>query len=406
MLKRLRIKFIVIMMTIISLMLMIILGLILHFTQRNFDINGMEIMRNTLMEQSAPRRPDGHQPFVPFPYFILGYDEAGEIFSNGGEDYFDLSDTAFLEELISKTEDTGMSGLLRSYKLRYMRVMTPDNGERIIFMDASSELSAMEGLIRNCVLIGAASLLVFFALSVFLARVIVKPVEQAWNQQRQFVADASHELKTPLAVISTNTELLCAPGYEAAEKGRFAENIAAVTKQMRSLVEGLLELARVDNGTMQMNMERLDMSALVSDALLLFEVLYYENGLSLESAVAENIYLKGSAQHISQLMEILLDNAMKYSHPGSCVKVRLERQSSHCFLTVENSGEAISHADLKNIFKRFYRADKARSAEGSYGLGLAIAESIVKAHKGRIWAESDKGTNRFFVRLPIASSAV
>ena len=402
MLKRLRIKFIVIMMTIVALMLMVILGLVLHFTQRNFLMNSMEVMRNTIMEQSAPGRPDGRQPFVPFPYFILGYDEEGALISRGGEDYFDLSDIGFLEELMALTEDDQMAGLLRPYKLRYLRMPTPDGEQRVIFMDASSELSAMEGLLRNCVLIGAASLVVFFALSVFLARVIVKPVEQAWNQQRQFVADASHELKTPLAVISTNSELLCSADYEAADKKRFAENIASVTGQMRSLVEGLLELARADNGSMQMNMERLNMSGLVSDALLLFEVLYYENGLSLESNVEKNIFLKGTERYLSQLMEILLDNAMKYSNPGSSVTVRLERQGSNCFLSVENCGEAISQADLKNIFKRFYRADKARSSEGGYGLGLAIAESIVIAHRGKIWAESDKGINRFFVRLPTA----
>ena len=402
MLKRLRVKFIAILMTLVTLMLLVILGLVLHFTQRNFIMNSMEIMRNTIMEQSAPGRPDGRQPFVPFPYFILSYDENGALSSHGGEDYFDLSDTGFLEELMGLAEDEPMAGLLRQYKLRYLRMAAPEGQARVIFMDASSELSAMEGLLRNCILIGAASLVVFFALSVFLARVIVKPVEQAWNQQRQFVADASHELKTPLAVISTNSELLCSPDYTQADKNRFAENIASVTKQMRSLVEGLLELARADNGSMQMNMERLNMSGLVSDALLLFEVLYYENGLSLEGNVEENIYLKGSERYLSQLMEILLDNALKYSTPGSSVKVRLERQVGGCLLSVENSGEAISQADLKNIFKRFYRADKARSSEGGYGLGLAIAESVVKAHKGRIWAESEKGLNRFFVRLPTA----
>ena len=401
MLKRLRIKFIVIMMTIMSLMLMVILGLILHFTQRNFQMNSMEIMRNTIMEQRAPHRPDGRQPFVPFPYFILGYDEKGTLLSHGGESFFDLSDTGFLEELMALAEGQPKSGLLRPYKLRYLSMTTPEGEQRVIFMDASSELSSMEGLFRNCIFIGAASLLVFFALSVFLARVIVKPVEYAWNQQRQFVADASHELKTPLTVIGTNAELLCSSDYDAADKGRFAENIVSVTRQMRSLVEGLLELARADNGSMQMNMERLNMSRLVSDTVLLFEVLYYENGLSLESAVEENIYLRGSERYLSQLMETLLDNAMKYSRPGSSVRLRLERQGNSSLLSVENCGEPISQADLKNIFKRFYRADKARSSEG-YGLGLSIAESIVKAHKGKIWAESENGINRFFVRLPVA----
>ena len=402
MLKRLRIKFISIMMTIITLMLLVILGLILHFTQRNFVTDSMEIMRNTIMEQNAPRRPDGRQPFVPRPYFILSYNEKGELFSQGGEDFFDLSDKGFLEELMAQAESGPPEGLLRSYKLRYLSIHTPDGAQRVIFMDASAERSAMVGLLRNCLLVGAAALVVFFALSVSLARVIVKPVERAWNEQRQFVADASHELKTPLTVISTNAELLASPDYSETEKSRFAGNIADVAEKMRSLVEGLLELARADNGSMQLNMEVVDMSRLVSDTLLLIEVLYYENGLSLESSVEENIRIRGSGQYMEQILEILLDNALKYSQPGSTVKLFLRRQGASCLLTVENQGDTISHEDLKNIFKRFYRTDKARSDSESYGLGLAIAESIVSAHKGKIWAESENGVNRFYVRLPIA----
>lgn len=406
MLKRLRIKFISIMMTIITLMLLVILGLILHFTQRNFVTGSMEIMRNTIMEQNAPHRPDGRQPFVPQPYFILSYDEKGKIFSQGGEDFFDLSDKGFLEELMAQAESGPPEGLLRAYKLRYLSMHIPDGEQRVIFMDASAERSAMVGLLRNCLLVGAAALVVFFVLSVFLARVIVKPVERAWNEQRQFVADASHELKTPLTVISTNAELLASPDYSETEKSRFAGNIADVAEKMRSLVEGLLELARADNGSMQLNMEVVDMSRLVSDALLLIEVLYYENGLSLESSVEENIRIRGSGQYMEQILEILLDNALKYSRPGSTVKLFLRRQGASCLLTVENQGDTISHEDLKNIFKRFYRTDKARSDSESYGLGLAIAESIVSAHKGKIWAESENGVNRFYVRLPIASSAI
>ena len=175
-----------------------------------------------------------------------------------------------------------------------------------------------------------------------------------------------------------------------------------MSRQMRGLVESLLELARVDNGGQNMVFSRLNFSELVSDALLPFEPVYFEKGLTLESNVEESLFVKGSQQHLKQVADILLDNAAKYASPDSTVRVILRRQGSHCLLSVASAGDAISKEDLKNIFKRFYRMDKARSMNHSYGLGLSIADSIVGKHGGRIWAESADGVNTFFVQLPAA----
>ena len=175
-----------------------------------------------------------------------------------------------------------------------------------------------------------------------------------------------------------------------------------MSHQMRGLVESLLELARVDNGGQNMVFSRLNYSELVTDALLPFEPVYFEKGLLLESEVAEGVFVKGSAQHLKQVLDILLDNASKYAAPDSTVQVTLRTQGAHCLLSAANPGEEISKEDLKNIFKRFYRVDKARSMNHSYGLGLAIAEGIIHRHNGKIWAESGGGINTFFVQLPLA----
>lgn len=142
------------------------------------------------------------------------------------------------------------------------------------------------------------------------------------------------------------------------------------------------------------------MSGLVEDDLLLFEPLYFERELVLSASVEENIKIKGSASHLRQVLDILLDNAMKYSAPQGEVRLELKRQGNGCLLSVASPGDAISQQDLKNIFKRFYRLDKARSRDGSYGLGLSIAQGIVLEHGGRIWAESENGINTFCVHLP------
>lgn len=241
---------------------------------------------------------------------------------------------------------------------------------------------------------------IFLGISIFLSRWVIRPVETAWNQQRQFVADASHELKTPLAVIMSNAELLQSEDTSENDRRTFSQNILSMTYQMRFLVENMLEMARVDNGTAKMPFATVDFSELISNAALSFQLLYEEKGLGLRCTVPEGIQVHGSEQHLYQVMDVLLDNALKYSAPGGTVSVDFVSTERGCRLSVASPGEPIAKEDLKNIFKRFYRADKARAMNGSYGLGLSIAESIVQAHKGKIWAESENGYNTFFVQLP------
>ena len=170
---------------------------------------------------------------------------------------------------------------------------------------------------------------------------------------------------------------------------------------MRGLVERLLELARADNGQVQTTFDDVQFSKLVFDAILPFEPIFFEKGLTLSSQLEEDIVLRGSQSHLKQVVEILLDNAQKYSDPQGEVLIKLRRQSrGRCLMSVSNPGPALSQEDLSNIFKRFYRMDKARSRDGGVGLGLAIAQSIVQAHHGRIWAESTNGINTFCVSLP------
>jgi signal transduction histidine kinase len=198
-----------------------------------------------------------------------------------------------------------------------------------------------------------------------------------------------------------NAELLEHAGTAEEDRSKFSRNILSMTYQMRALVENLLEMARVDNGSLKIQFAALDFSELVSDAVLSFQLLYEENGHALQSRIPDGITLQGSQQHLYQVMDILLDNALKYSVPGGLTSVELKRIEHSCLLTVANTGEPLSREDLTNIFKRFYRTDKARSFNGSYGLGLSIAESIVQSHKGKIWAESEGRCNTFFVQLPL-----
>ena len=183
---------------------------------------------------------------------------------------------------------------------------------------------------------------------------------------------------------------------------QFSSNILTMSRQMRALVEQMLELARADSGQGKTDLRPVDLSTLVADALLPFEPVFFEQGLELSSQIDDGITVHGDPGRLKEVLDILLDNARKYTEPSGTVSVYLERWGHYrCRLTVSNPGTPLSEAEQKDIFKRFYRADPARSRNGSFGLGLAIAKCSTAEHHGRIWAESIGGYNHFFVELPI-----
>lgn len=398
MIKRLRIKFVCINMTIVTVMLCVIFGLVLHFTSTGMEKDSFEMMQAVAMNPHQLGIPGKHGPGTQLPHFTLQSSPGGEWMVSGSGNY-DLTDTAMLSELI-RLSSTQKSGVLKDYGLRFVRVATPTT-QRIVFADMSRETTIMNDLLQSCLLIGAVSFLVFLIISILLAHWAVKPVAVAWEQQRQFVADASHELKTPLTVILSNAQMLSVNGEDPELREKLTANILTVSEQMKDLVAKLLNSAQIDQGIGTMEFSNLDFSETVSNALLPFDSIFYEQEKELDSEIEDSIRVRGSQSHLVQVVDILLDNAQKYSGERGHTWVSLKRQGAkHCLLTVANEGSPMSAKELKNIFKRFYRADAARERTGSYGLGLSIAEGIVKAHKGKIWAESKDGINTFSVQLP------
>ena len=400
MIKKLRIKFICVIMAIVMLLLCGILGVVIHFTAQNMETQSISMMRRIATGPFQKGHPGKPSEEVRLPFFTVQVNRKGELINTGG-DYFDLSDQKSIQEIVNEAlQSEDNHGELKEHNLRFLKTASP-KGYTVVFSDTTTEAATLKNMVCSCLLVLAAAMLVFLGISILLSRWVIRPVETAWDQQRQFVADASHELKTPLSVIMANAELMQGEDLGEEERRTYSGNILGVTYQMRSLVENMLEMARVDNGTVKMNFDIVDFSQLVSDAALSFQLLYEEKGMGLRCAAADGIQLQGSEQHLYQVLDVLLDNALKYSAPKGIVSVNLATTGRNCVLSVASPGEPIPKEDLKNIFKRFYRADKARAMNGSYGLGLSIAESIVEAHKGKIWAESGNGYNTFFVQLPL-----
>ena len=399
MIRKLQVKFVIINMAIVTVMLCIIFGLVYNTTKTNLETQSISMMKTIAADPFRLGRPNEQSPDLRLPYFTLQLGIKGELISTGGG-YYDLSDRDFLKDLIDESVGSRReTGIVEQHGLRFCRVSTP-RGTVLVFSDMSSENNTLDHLVRNCLIIGILSFLGFLVVSIFLSRWAVKPVAAAWLQQKQFVADASHELKTPLTVIMTNAELLQTDEYEEQERKNFSQSILTMSQQMKTLVEKLLELARSDAEQPKQQMKPVDLSKLILDTAISFEGVFIERGLTVESEVESGITVNGSEPMLQQIADILLDNAQKYSSPGGETTVRLYSSGyGKCRLTVSNPGKEIPPEDLKRIFQRFYRMDKARSRDGSFGLGLSIAESIVAQHKGSIWAESKDGMNTFVVEL-------
>ena len=403
MIKKLRIKLVCVNVLISACVLAVLFVSLTGYMRKSVKRDQINMLRRIAEEPGHKTRLYGqHGETVYLPCLTLEPGPDGEL-KVYGDQSFDLSDTQELREIYERVKaEPSPDGVLKDLELRYTRLETP-NGVKAVLADTSGERAADRYIVKVALLLGFGTFAIFFAISVALASWAVRPVDLAWRQQKQFVADASHELKTPLTVIISNAELLQQPDYDEAQRRKFTDSILVMARQMRHLVESLLDLARLDSQTGNIRMEMLDLSALTEDSILPFEPVYFERGLVLESEIEPGIKTRGNELALRQCVDILLDNAQKYSEPGA-VRLTLRRVGRMGELTVSNPFPELSKAECRDVFKRFYRRDEARTQSGSYGLGLPIASGIVKLHGGKISCAWEAGFVRFTVTLPLITS--
>ncbi len=426
MIKKLRRKFICMNLFLISLILIAILCTVIYSTEHNLERNDLDFMQRLALSHPQNGQADRPPEDMRQSYLVLHLSTQGAITSTENI-RFSLSDDADYSALVDAakaaktsaladtdapiqpsgatagTDAVTMStGVLSDQQLRFLQMHNHQFGDTYVFLDISGSQVILATLARNCLFIGLGAFGAFFAISVLFARWAVRPLENAWKDQKQFIADASHELKTPLTVILTNAQLLRSPDFDEAQKQRFSDNILETATRMRTLIEGLLDLSRADRGMLHSDAVDLDFTELIGQQLCLYEPIYFEHGLTLQQELAEHVAVNGSATQLTQVIDILLDNADKYALPDSQIRVRLVTAHHNCLLSVTTAGKPLSTKEQSAIFKRFYRVDQSHSDSGSYGLGLSIADTIVRAHHGEIYARSSSGENTFFVRLPLA----
>lgn len=426
MIRRLRIKFIAVTLGVLLTVFLTVFATINLSMYRN-SILQTERMLEMLVEQDGMALPfergSGVKPPLnagfaedfsgadrPFPYFgdmeNEGANKTGTFFYaktdqqyQMTESFYDMildfgeEDIAYYVDIaVSSGEQRGSIG-----QLEYL-IGEKDYGYIIVFAERSIETGMLGSLMNISIIVAAASCLILAAFVFFLSKWIVRPVEDAFQKQRRFTSDASHELKTPLTIISANADVL---ENEVGENVRIT-HIKNQTERMGLLVHDLLDLTRADEKPDRTIFTVFDLSQAVLGTTLEFESRAFEEERELRYDIVEGVFYRGDEGKIRQLTSILIDNAIKHSENHGKIDIKLKKSGQKIILSVQNTGMGIAEEEQEKVFERFYRSDASRSrATGGYGLGLAIAKSITDLHKGKIIVQGEEGKYiTFTVQLP------
>ena len=322
-------------------------------------------------------------------FFVMMADEQGNFVRCANND--DLAETDAQDYITRIMESGESSGMMDSYQFVAAQKA---NGTLFALTDKSAEIDMLKKLTRITVIVGLISVIVLSAVAFYLSGLIVKPIQETFDKQKQFISDASHELKTPLTVISANADVL---------EGEIGDNkwlnyIQDQADRMNVLVNDLLNLTRLENSNTQFVQTEFDLSRAIVNTALPFECKAFETNKNFVLNIEDDIKITGSEQHIKQMAAIFIDNALKYSKDGGTVRVSLTKENDKPVFYVYNTGSGVKEEDKDKIFERFYRSDESRNrATGGYGLGLAIAKSIIDKHKFKVNVENVEGKSICFV---------
>ncbi|WP_455538520.1 sensor histidine kinase [Terrisporobacter sp.] len=323
-----------------------------------------------------------------FYFVIVENNTIVQTVNENSDKYSDYEINKYALKVVKENKKNGSIGNL-VYGIKEIR------GNKIItFMDNSIANNSLKKMFILSSIIGILSMIFAYIVSRKISLWIVKPIEDTFNKQKQFISDASHELKTPLAVICANADIL----ESEIGTNKWLNYIQKEVGSMDKLVNSLLSLARLEKESTKGELADFDISKVVLGGTMVFESVAFEKEIQIIDNIEENLKLKGNSEEIKQLLSILIDNAIKHTEKDGQVFVSLNKSKNNIVLRVKNTGEPILKGEEKKIFERFYRSDESRNRDSKrYGLGLAIAKSIVEKHHGKIRAHSNNGITTFTV---------
>lgn len=340
---------------------------------------------------STPKKPKPHSldmsPEMPFEtrYFSVILTKDGAVSSTNIKKIAAIDSEGAFAYALQVWKRQQAAGFLSSY--RYLMEHTPE-GTRIIFVDCARSLSTFRSFLFTSVLISVLGLLSVFVLVLFFSRLVMRPVSESYEKQRQFITDAGHEIKTPLAIIEANRELL---EMEYGEN-EWNKSIGKQTARLSDLTDNLIYLSRMEEAKNHLQQTEFSISDLAQDIAQSFQTLADLQNRHFSMEITPLLSYCGDESSIRRLFSILIDNAIKYSPPQGAVKVTLNKRGKNIQFMVYNTVAHISAESLPFLFDRFYRADNSRNSEtGGYGIGLSIARAVAEAHKGKITAKSTDG---------------
>lgn len=331
--------------------------------------------------RKAPPFPDKRGDVVTIDHFLCFANGEGMLMRlDGTENYTEDDAQTMLDYVLEKGKTDGWYGSLQYFRKDY------DRGTLVVFSDRSAEQLLLHKVLLVSILVFLLMEGVVFLLTMILTKRAMRPMQETFERQRQFISDAGHELKTPLTIISANVDIL----HDEIGENKWLSYIQSQTERMRVLVGEMMNLTKLEMGDKEKDFVDFSLSEAVSGAALPFEGQAFEQEKQLELEIQEDISYHGNPDQIKQLVGIFMDNALKYSKEHGEIRVTLQQVQNKKTLKVYNTGKGIPESEKEKIFQRFYRSDASRArATGGYGLGLSIAQSIADAHKIRIQVESE-----------------
>ena len=358
---------------------------------RTFDYDRRDDLKNPNFV-SREENNDSRRIYLDFTIYTVVLDDDGnfgEIINHTNDDEVDLEYvTRVAEKIIKNHKDNFFIGNL--YTSKYAYIFTPNN--TLVIMDNTGLNSVLIRQLVSNLLLFVLCEIIIFGITYLITKWIITPVKESFEKQKIFVADASHELKTPLSVIIASTD-----AYFNDKNDKWIKNIKNESERMTKLVTELLDLAKTEHDQ-DLVMEKNNLSDIVESSILTFESLFYDNKIKLKYDICSGIEMFCNSDLITQLVAILIDNAIKHCSEKGKVFVNLSKKSKQIILEVKNTGKPIKKEDEEKIFERFYKVDTSRNRNSNnYGLGLAIAKNIVERHNGEIKAYSSNGYTVFKV---------